>query len=316
MASISQTPPRPGAARGGRFNPTPGRVRYSMRWLGVGAGLGALSALALSRGGWPAALGLGAAGLAGAVYAMAIEPQLPELSAFDLRLPNLPQGLDGLRIGHLSDLHLGHPFADRNSRWAVEQVMGASPDLIVFTGDFVSYPEPIADLAAIAAPLRAPLGIYAVPGNHDYWEGLPEIQAHLEPLGVEFLINRGRLLSRGGEQLYIAGVDDAWDGRPDLGAALAGAPDGVTTLLLSHVPDTADEAAASGVHLQLSGHTHGGHMRLPGLGSFCLPRYGWRYPVGHEQVGDMQLYVSRGLGGIPLRLGCRPEAGVITLRRG
>jgi len=68
------------------------------------------------------------------------------------------------------------------------------------------------------------------------------------------------------------------------------------------------------VQLQLSGHTHGGHMRLPGLGSFCLPRYGWRYPVGHAYVGATQLYVSRGIGGLPLRLGCPPEVTILTLR--
>ncbi len=102
----------------------------------------------------------------------------------------------------------------------------------------------------------------------------------------------------------------------DMAAALAGAPAGGFTLLLCHMPDLADEAARRGVDLQLSGHTHGGHIRMPWLGSLVLPRYGWRYPVGHFHVGRTQLYVSRGVGGMPLRLGCPPEATVITLRRG
>jgi len=291
-------------------------VRYSGRWLGLGAGAAGLAALALARGGRRAAVALGAAGLAGAAYATAYEPRRPRLERLSLRFPNLPPALDGLRIGQLSDLHLGHRYSAENTRWAVAQMCDEAPELLALTGDLVSYTRNIADLPGLLAPLRAPLGIYAVPGNHDHWEGLPEIAAALRPLGVEFLVNASRRLRWRGAELTLAGVDDAWDGDMDMAAALAGAPAGGFTLLLCHMPDLADEAARRGVDLQLSGHTHGGHIRMPWLGSLVLPRYGWRYPVGHFHVGRTQLYVSRGVGGMPLRLGCPPEATVITLRRG
>ncbi len=302
-----------------RFDPLPGRVRYSPRWLGAIAGAGALGGVALLQGGLGAAALLGAGGAAGAAYALLHEPRRPRLERVTLRFPELPAGLDGLRIGQLSDLHLGMRFSAANSRWAAEVLAAEQPELVALTGDFVSYDHAIDELPAVLAPLAAspaPLGMFAVPGNHDYWEGLPAIRRTLAPLGIEFLVNARRSVRRGGADLLVAGVDDHWNGRPDLAAALEGAPRDAFKLLLAHCPDMADEAAERGVALQLSGHTHGGHMRLPGLGAFCLPRHGWRYPVGHEQVGAMQLYVSRGIGGLPLRLGCPPEVTVITLRRG
>jgi predicted MPP superfamily phosphohydrolase len=302
--------------KGNPFAPTPGRVRYSARWLGAGASAAGLAAVALSRGGLPAAASIGVAGLAGAAYALLIEPRRPRLERLTLRYADLPAGLEGLRIGHLSDLHLGMRYAAANTRWAVAQLAAEAPDLLAFTGDFVSYASAIPDLAGLLAPLRAPLGAYAVPGNHDHWEGLAEIEQALRSVGIELLMNRQRRLAYGGAALTVAGVDDFWEGEADMAAALAGAPAGGFSLLLCHVPDMADEAAARGVSLQLSGHTHGGHMRLPGLGAFALPRHGWRYPIGHIRVGATQVYVSRGIGGMPLRLGCPPEATVITLRRG
>ncbi|NNJ12171.1 metallophosphoesterase [Chloroflexales bacterium ZM16-3] len=297
------------------FAPLPGRVRYSARWLGMSAGAAGLAALAVARGGRRAAAVIGAAGLAGAAYATMYEPSHPKLERVSLRFHGLPLALDGMRIGQLSDLHLGHGYSVENTRWAVAQMLAEAPDLLALTGDLVSYTQNIADLPGLLAPLRAPLGIYAVPGNHDHWEGMPEIAEALRPLGVEFLVNDSRRLHWRGTDFTIAGVDDAWDGEMDMAAALAGAPTGDFTVLLCHMPDMADEAAQRGVDLQLSGHTHGGHLRLPLLGSFVLPRYGWRYPIGLHHIGRTQVYVSRGVGGMPLRLGCPPEATIITLRR-
>lgn len=298
------------------FAPIPGRVRYEPRWLAASALSVSLAALALVRGGIKAAAALGIASTFGAAYATLIEPALPRLTRIVLSYPHLPPALDGLCIGQLSDLHLGHRYAAHNTRWAVKQMQAESPDLIVLTGDLVSYQRHIAELPALLAPLHAPLGIFAVPGNHDHWEGIPEIIAALRPLGIEFLINGQRRLRWRGADLTVAGVDDAWDGEMDMALALDGVPADGFTLLLCHMPDLVDEAVTHGVDLQLSGHTHGGHIRLPWLGSFVLPRYGWRYPAGHFQIGQTQLYVSRGVGGIPLRFGCPPEATLITLRRG
>ncbi|GAB4439792.1 MAG: metallophosphoesterase [Chloroflexi bacterium OHK40] len=313
------TPQQRAHSAGPRFDPRPGKLRYSLRWLSALAGGGTLATLAFAMGGTGAAAALGALGATGVAYATMHEPRRPRIERVTLHHRALPADLDGLRIGHLSDLHLGMRFTAANSRWAAERMLEEAPDLLALTGDFVSYARAIPTLAHVLAPLARltpRLGIYAVPGNHDYWEGVAAIRRALAPLGVRFLLNEHVLLERGGARLLVAGVDDQWSGRPDLGAALAGGPDGAFRVLLAHCPDIADEAAARGVHVQLSGHTHGGHVRAPGLGALCLPRHGWRYTIGHERIGAMQLYVSRGLGGVPLRFGCPPEATVITLRRG
>jgi uncharacterized protein len=294
-----------------RFDPA--GVQYSSGWLALGAGLGLATTLATLRGGLPALAGIGAAGIGGALYSTLVEPRRPVLEHIVLRFANLPAQLSGLRIGVLGDLHLGHPFAEENTRWAVAQMVRERPELILITGDFVSYDHAIGSLQGLLRPLQAPLGLFAVPGNHDYWEGVNSVRAAVEPLGVRFLINRGERIVRNGAAFYLAGIDDEWEGEADMRRALAGR-DGLFSILLAHAPDVADEAAELGVDLQISGHTHGGHLRLPYLGPFALPFYGTRYPMGHLRVGSTQVYVSRGLGGFPLRLNCPPEATIVTLQ--
>ncbi|RRR71139.1 MAG: metallophosphoesterase [Candidatus Viridilinea halotolerans] len=303
--------------KGLRLDPTPGKVRYSGRWLGALAAGGLLAGLGVLAGGWPAAAALGVAGGAGLAYAFFYEPRQPRLEHITLHIPDLPPALDGLRIGQISDMHLGMRYTLENSLWAAHQMALQQPDLLVLTGDFVSYEEAISQLPAVLRELpQAPLGCFAVAGNHDYWEGIETIQAALEAAGIRLLINQHALVTAHGEQMLIAGLDDLWDGRPDMGRTLAGAPQAPLRLLLAHCPDHADEACEHQFDLQLSGHTHGGHIHLPTLGSFCLPRHGWRYAIGHYQVGPTQLYVSRGIGGMPLRFGCPPEATIFTLRAG
>ncbi|GAB4197806.1 MAG: hypothetical protein OHK0022_16410 [Roseiflexaceae bacterium] len=277
--------------------------------LGVGLGL-----LGLWRYRSAALLGLGATGLLGALYTTMVEPRRPWLERLTLHLPGLPPALDGLRIGQISDPHLGMPYAARNLAWAVTQMRREQPDLLALTGDFVSFHTAMPHLGPLLRGLEAPLGVYAVPGNHDYWEGLDELHAMLEPLGVQLLLNEHRRLAWCGGELWLAGLDDIWEGEADLAGALRGVPPGAFTVLLCHAPDAADEAARHGVALQLSGHTHGGHLRLPLLGPAARPRYGVTYVAGRYQVGDMALYVSRGLSGLPARFGCPPEAAILTLR--
>ncbi len=291
-------------------------VHYTPAWFGLGAVAGTLGLLGLRAFGRRAALGMGALGLLGTGYMALVEPARPQLERVTLRLPNLPAKLDGLRIGQISDCHLGLPHTASNLRWAVEQMRRERPDLLALTGDLVHSHHAIASLPVLLGGLSAPLGIYAVPGNHDYWEGLDDLHRVLAPLGIPLLLNEHRRLQWHGADLWLVGVDDIWDGRPDLGVALHGVPQGAFTLLLAHSPDSADTAAQHGIGVQLSGHTHGGHLRLPFLGPFSLPRFGTRYTIGHYHIGQTQLYVSRGLGGAPLRLLCRPEATIITLRRG
>lgn len=298
------------------------QFRCSPQWVAATVGMGAATsaAIALSlrwrRFRLPIAAVVSAAGVAGVSYTIMLEPRRPVLERVTLRLPSLPPTLRGVRIGHLSDFHLGFPFVRSNVQWAVEQMRAEQPDLVVITGDFVSFKRAIPTLPDLLNGLHAPLGVYAVPGNHDHWEGLENIRTHLEPLGISFLMNRSTCLHWQGTPFWLAGIDDVWYGSPDLEAALHHVPPEGFTILLSHVPDFADDAARHPVALQLSGHTHGGHLQLPGLGWFCVPFYGLRYISGLFRIGTMHLYVSRGLGGVPLRLNCRPEATVLTLETG
>jgi predicted MPP superfamily phosphohydrolase len=294
----------------------PPRVLYSRQWYAAGAVGGLLALLALRLGGARAAGLLGLLGALGTGYVAGVEPSRPRLRQLTLALPDLPPALEGLRVGQLSDLHLGKRYSEQNVRRAVEWMRHERPDLIVITGDFVSYEHAIARIGPLLRDLRAPLGVYAVPGNHDYMEGVDAITAELAALGIPMLLNEHRRLEWRGGELWLLGVDDVWEGVADLDAALAGVPASSWKLLLSHVPDFVDESAKHGVALQLSGHTHGGHLRLPVIGPFTLPRYGVLYPYGLLQVGVTTLYVSGGLAGIPLRLRCPPEATIFTFSTG
>jgi uncharacterized protein len=297
------------------------KIRYSWRWasLALGGSIGGAFALNQALSSQPVALGLAAAGLlavGGAAYAALVEPASPVFERVDLALARLPAELDGLRVIHLSDIHLGTPYSQRCLEQALTIVQRERPELLLFTGDFVSSSESIAELGGLLGGISAPLGCYAVLGNHDYWEGPQEIADQLERAGIELLVNESRTLRWKGASFAIAGVDEPWGGAPDFDATLRDVSPGSFTLLMAHTPLLADEASVRGVDLQLSGHTHGGHVDLPLLGPLALPRNGERYRRGLHQVGATTVYTSRGLGGIPLRLNCPPEVTQITLRRG
>jgi uncharacterized protein len=294
-------------------------VRYSWRWLsaalagGATAWVGLAELAALPYGPFALAAG-GALGLLGAGYTAVIEPTHPVLERLVLRFKRLPPQLHGLRVMQLSDLHLGTRYSEGNVRQAVAMVKREQPDLVLFTGDFVSVPEPIAQLPELLRGITAPLGCYAVLGNHDYWEGPQEIVDGLQAVGIELLHNTHRRLEWRGASLYLLGVDEPWSGRPDFDAALRGVPSDAFKLLMAHVPEAGDEAAARGIDLQLSGHSHGGHLALPLLGPMALPTYGTRYERGLHQVGATTVYTNRGLAGKPYRLNCPPEVTLITLQ--
>jgi predicted MPP superfamily phosphohydrolase len=239
----------------------------------------------------------------------------PMLRRIDLPIERLPSAFDGLRIAQLTDLHLGMPLTGQSVRRAVAAVMEQQPDLIVLTGDYISYSRHLPQLRTALRPLEAPYGVYAVVGNHDHWTNPGAIMRVLDELGMQPLFNEHRVVAFDDSQLVIAGVDDMWDGKPDLAAALRDVPEGATILLLAHAPDYATLASRTEVAVQFAGHTHAGHIRLPWLGPLFLPRHGIDYERHLYRVGRMWLYVSHGVGGLPLRIGCRSEATVFTLQR-
>lgn len=263
-----------------------------------------------------AAAGAGAAAL-GAGWATLGEPNWPVVERIDLTLPRLPARLNGLRVAQLSDLHISQYTTQGDIDRAAALAMRQSPDVIVLTGDFI-WREVWQYAEHLIEPLRslaAPLGVYAVLGNHDHWEDAALASRVLAETGVTLLVNRALRLDVDAP-LWLVGLDDVWERKHDMRAALAGTPDKECKLLLVHEPDYADEAAGYPVDLQLSGHSHGGQINLPYFGRPILPYLGQKYPAGLYQVDQMALYTNRGIGVIapPVRFNCPPEVTLLTLR--
>lgn len=261
-------------------------------------------------------------------YAALVEPEELDVQRLQIRLPGLPEAFDGLTIAQISDLHYGPFTGAREIGGAVERVNALSADLIVVTGDYVTSPslersrtppaEPMANAvlcASILSRLQAPLGVVSVLGNHDVTVNAPYITEVLRSHGLHVLRNGNLPLERNGARLWLTGVDDVLDGAPRLDFALASVPPQEPVILLAHEPDFADEASRRGIALQLSGHSHGGQVRIPLLGSPYLPRLARKYPYGYYRVGPLQLYTNRGIGtiGLPLRFNATPEVTLISL---
>jgi len=261
----------------------------------------------------------GAATLAagGSVYSALIEPQWLSIERVQVPLARLPRELDGLTIAQLSDLHHGPYIGDEEIRVAVEAVNRLQPDMIVLTGDYVTREvDRIGDCARVLGGLQSRRGVWAVLGNHDHWTDAATITRALAANSIQVLINEAAPIDHNGRRLWLAGVDDVWQQSCDLDRAMRGIAPEEVTVLLAHEPDFADEAARYPIDLQLSGHSHGGQVRLPFYGALILPHLGRKYPMGLAQAGGLRVYTNRGLGVVspPVRFNCRPEVTLLTLR--
>jgi len=256
------------------------------------------------------------------VDAFAVEPEWLKVTHPVLPLPALPAAWDGVRIALLADTHAG-PMVDLDYlRRVVARANEADPDITVLAGDVVSAADAVTDeLAAVLGELTAPEGKFAVLGNHDYWTDPAGVCNCLTAAGFAVLTNAHHLLDRDGQPLCIAGVDDFHSGRPDLAAALAHLPDRAADaprVLLAHNPDFAERLTGSPrVDLMLSGHTHGGQMKIPFGPRPKLPIRHRKYAAGLVRGPHCPVYVSVGLGtvGIRARFNCRPELAIVTLRK-
>lgn len=233
-----------------------------------------------------------------------------ELTEHPISLAGLPESFRGLRIVQLTDIHHGIYFPEAALNLVVEMTNKLNPDIVALTGDFVTrsrnYIEPVAE---ILSGLQATEGVFAVLGNHDFRVGADQIASALDRNGIDVLRNRHVTLRRRGQKLCLAGIDDFLY-RADLPRALRGIPEHTPTVLLSHNPAIIEDASRAGISLVLSGHTHGGQVRLPLVG--CV--YGrsaekMRFKKGRDSLRGTQIYVSRGLGTVvlPIRYGCPPE---------
>ncbi len=234
-------------------------------------------------------------------------------------LDALPSTFHGLRVVQISDIHHGLFLPKEWLSEAVRQANRLNPDIIALTGDFVTYSRRnIGPAAELLGRLRARYGVYAVLGNHDFRVDAAAVSEALQRQHIDVLRNRHVTLWFGGESVYLAGVDDYGYGA-DLRRAMRGIPREAATVLLAHNPRVIHLASRHGVSLVLSGHTHGGQVNLPLLGTV----YGrsperLRYKIGWDRMGATQIYVSRGIGTIvlPWRLRCPAEITHLQLLQG
>jgi uncharacterized protein len=250
-------------------------------------------------------------------YANQIEPRHLVLERRTIRLPRLTPALAGFRIALMSDHHL-FPFTPpKLLEQAVEQANALHPDLILLAGDYVCVDvESIRELAPILGRLNARYGVFAAPGNYDSLLGLDLICSQLAAQSIEVLVNRGLHVGPSAGRLFLAGLDSVCTGAPDPIRAFAGCRETDTALALVHEPDYFPRMVKlTPVRLQLSGHSHGGQVRIPALGPLILPRLGRIYHTGLYQLNGRFVYTGRGLGmvGLPLRFDCPPELTEITL---
>lgn len=274
-------------------------------------------------------VGSACAGVGLALYGSEIERHWIEITHRDVFLPGLHPAFDGFRVAQLSDIHIDdytEPFLLRD---AVKQINAAKPDAVFLTGDFVTrglLPEMLAiasiwPCGRLLNQLECPHR-YAVLGNHDILVDRSVIKAALIENAITVLDNAYAPIERAGARFWLAGVDDPLEGVPDpqkaIPASICNVPH-EPVVLLCHAPDYVDRLVAlpegQAVSLMLSGHTHGGQVRVPFAGPLILPPLGRRYVEGWFRFGNLQLYVNRGLGtvGVPVRFDCPPEITLFTL---
>lgn len=268
---------------------------------------------------WMTACGVAVgAGAAGVAYAYKVEPNQFSIERVNVALSRLPSAFDGVTIAHLSDLHLGPYVTEQHLLDAVKLTNALKPDAILLTGDLVNsswrYIQPCAE---IISKFQAPLGVFAVLGNHDYWVGYLNLTLQsIRAAGVRLLRNQAAAITRGRATIYFVGIDDLWMRLANVQHALDSVPHNACKIALMHEPDFADISAQAEIDLQLSGHSHGGQVRLPFVGPLILPKYGEKYSMGYYRVGNFtQLYTTRGIGVLPpgVRFNCPPEITLLTL---
>lgn len=239
----------------------------------------------------------------------------PGVLHHDVEIAGLDPAHDGLRIGHLTDLHVGllTPFA--KIRRAIELVDAERPDLLVLTGDYLCYsPKFTPVLRDLLANIHTP--IYAVLGNHDHWTDPHGVRKAFEHHGHVLLRNGSSELRLRNAPFTVVGIDDAITGNHDVKKSFSGVRKTGSRLVLTHAPNLADHASSYGHALILAGHTHGGHVHIPHVTAKLMKKFGSNYLKGFYPVNGSLLYVNCGVGSssIPIRAGAPAEASILTLR--
>ena len=256
------------------------------------------------------------------LWAFWIEPAWLAMHRYTLQIPNWQAEHRGLKVAILTDLHVGSPHTGLEKlKRVVERTNAEQPDLVVMLGDFVIQgvvggrfiePEPI---AGVLQSLRAPLGVYAVLGNHDWWYDGARIGRALEGGGIIVLENKAHPVQYKGKRFWVVGIADLWTRKPDIEGSLGQIGSNDPVILITHNPDLFPNVPPQ-VSLTLAGHTHGGQVNLPIAGRLVVPsKYGQRYAMGHIIEGGKHLFVGGGVGSsiLPVRFRVPPEVVIVTL---
>jgi uncharacterized protein len=253
------------------------------------------------------------------IYAHKLEPLWFEVNHIDITLPKLDRAFNGYRIVQISDLHAGDGTDRSYLEKVVESVNAEQPDLIVITGDHITRkPKQNLDLLDTLAKLQSRDRTISILGNHDVFDDAAPVRQAIQQAGITLLENNIYTLKRADATLHIAGVGDVFAKEDKLDQILAQLPATGAAIMLAHEPDFADKTAATGrFGLQLSGHSHGGQIRVPFFAGY-VPMLAEKYPLGRYQVGQMIQYTNRGIGLVKLyaRFNCRPEISVFNLVAG
>ena len=266
------------------------------------------------------------------VYPTFIEPWRVQINHIPIRVPGLPRSLDGFTIAHMTDLHRSRFVSAEYLTACVVKANALEPDLIVFTGDYLTYGRSrhgqliygastdgaalVRDVAQCMGSARARYGVFASLGNHDHWFDAKLVTRTIEAAGIPVLRNAHAGIRVNGTTLPVVGLGDLWTEGVNLSRAFAGV-DAPFALVLMHNPDGFEKPLQPGAQLILAGHTHGGQVNLPFIGPPIVPsQFGAKYAHGLFQKADAQMYVNRGLGLIypPVRFNCRPEIAVLHLK--
>jgi uncharacterized protein len=283
-----------------------------------------------------ATTGVGAGTALGCLGAALQEPYDTRVEHVGIRLPRLPQAFDGLRLAQLSDIHFGEYMSESHLQHIVDLTNAQSPDMVVLTGDYVTgglFGEkdgrnsqeddrraekawPCAEV--LRGVVKARYGRIAILGNHDCVTNPDIVTEALTSNGFLVLRNRCFPVESLGARFWLAGVDDILEHYGDPEATMYGVPGNECVVLAMHEPDYVEKILDYGIDFQISGHSHGGQVRLPGIGPLYLPKGAKKYPRGYYRVGNLQLYTNCGVGVIhlPVRFMCPPEITVFTLRSG
>ncbi|MFB4169503.1 metallophosphoesterase [Virgibacillus sp. JSM 102003] len=255
-------------------------------------------------------------------YAREIEPTMLDINQQILSSSKLPESFNNFKIVQFSDTHIGYHYSLEQFTELVSTINAQKPDIIVFTGDLVDKPHMYnwdSELIKTLRKLKANHGKYWIYGNHDHGGyGTDIVKNVMDKAEFQLLKNSYTSINLNNEKIALAGIDDVMLGSPDLEKTLTNSDPNLFTILLAHEPDFADTTVHFPVDVQLSGHSHGGQVRLPFIGHLYTPMYAEKYVQGKHmlQNGKLTLYVSRGLGTtrLPYRFLCKPEIHTFTLK--